>query len=137
MLALQAEHSAPFSPQLARLVERAEGWATTPGPDGAVPIEREDVRRRLVEAAVDLEVAELLEARTTWMEDRGAVPVAEGPMSKLYSTEAGVRHAESLTAMVGTDAPRSRTRSAERRGGKEWGSRCRSGRSPSHIQKKS
>src|SRR3546814_11612903 len=32
MLALQAEHTAPFSPHLDRLVERAEGWATTPGP---------------------------------------------------------------------------------------------------------
>src|SRR3546814_322273 len=80
MLALQDEHSAPFSPHLARLVERAEGWATTPGPDGAVPIERADVRRRLVEAAVDLEVAALLAARTTWLEARGDVPVAEGPL---------------------------------------------------------
>jgi alkylation response protein AidB-like acyl-CoA dehydrogenase len=42
------------------------------------------------------------------MEDRGEVPVAEGPMSKLFGTEAGVRHAEALTAVVGPDALRSR-----------------------------
>jgi alkylation response protein AidB-like acyl-CoA dehydrogenase len=42
------------------------------------------------------------------MEARGDVPVAEGPMSKLFSTEAVVRHAEALTAVLGPDALRSR-----------------------------
>ena len=42
------------------------------------------------------------------MESVGDVPVAEGPMSQLSSTEAMVRHAEALTAMVGSDALRSR-----------------------------
>jgi alkylation response protein AidB-like acyl-CoA dehydrogenase len=108
MLALQDEHSAPFSPHLARLVEVMEQWATEPDDEGARPIDREDVRRRLVQSATDLEVAQLLEARTTWMESVGDVPVAEGPMSKLFSTEALVRRAEDLTAMVGPDALRSR-----------------------------
>jgi alkylation response protein AidB-like acyl-CoA dehydrogenase len=108
MLALQDEHSAPFSPHLDRLLEHTERWANRPDADGARPIEREEVRRRLVEAATDLEVAQLLEVRSSWMEDRGEVPVAEGPMSKLFGTEAGVRHAEALTAVVGPDALRSR-----------------------------
>jgi alkylation response protein AidB-like acyl-CoA dehydrogenase len=108
MLALQDEHSAGFSPHLDRLLERTEQWAATPGPDGTVPLAREDVRRRLVRAAADLEVAQLLEVRSTWMESVGEVPVTEGPMSKLASTEAMVRHAEALTAMVGPDALRSR-----------------------------
>ena len=108
MLALQDEHSAPFSPHLARLLGEVEGWAVAAGPDGDVPLERDDVRLRLVRAATDLEVAQLLEARTTWMEARGDVPVAEGPMSKLFSTEAVVRHAEALTAALGPDALRSR-----------------------------
>ena len=43
------------------------------------------------------------------METVGDVPVAEGPMSKLFSTEAIVRGAEELTALVGPDALRSRT----------------------------
>jgi 3-oxocholest-4-en-26-oyl-CoA dehydrogenase alpha subunit len=108
MLALQDEHSAGFSPHLDRLVERIEAWSTRPGPDGTAPIETEQVRRRLIGAATDLEVAQLLEVRATYMESIGKVPVAEGPMSKLFSTEAVVRHAEALTAMVGADALRSR-----------------------------
>jgi alkylation response protein AidB-like acyl-CoA dehydrogenase len=42
------------------------------------------------------------------MESVGDLPVAEGPMSKLFSTEAIVRGAEELTALVGPDALRSR-----------------------------
>ena len=109
MLALQDEHSAPFSPHLARLLEAAEEWAAEPGVDGTVPLDRADVRRRLARAATELEVAQLLEARTTWMEANGEVPLAEGPMSKLFSTEAIVRNAEDLSALVGPDALRSRT----------------------------
>jgi alkylation response protein AidB-like acyl-CoA dehydrogenase len=109
MLALQDEHSAPFSPHLERLLQEAERWAAEPGPDGTAPGERDDVRLRLVRAATDLEVARLLEARTTWMEANGEVPVAEGPMSKLFSTEALVRHAEGITALLGPDALRSRS----------------------------
>jgi len=108
MLALQDEHSAGFSPHLDRLVERTEAWAGRPGPDGTAPIDSEEVRRRLIGAVTDLEVAQLLEVRATWMESIGEVPVAEGPMSKLFSTEAVVRHAEALSAMVGPDALRSR-----------------------------
>jgi alkylation response protein AidB-like acyl-CoA dehydrogenase len=108
MVALQDEHSAPFSPHLARLVDDTERWAAQPGPDGDVPLDRDDVRRRIVRAATDLEVAELLEVRTSWMEGRGEVPVVEGPMSKLFGTEAVVRHADALTALVGPDALRSR-----------------------------
>ena len=108
MMALQDEHSAGFSPHLDRLVERTEAWAARPGPDGSAPIDKEDVRRRLIRAATDLEVAQLLEVRSTYMVSIGEVPVAEGPMGKLFSTEAVVRHAEALTAMMGPDALRSR-----------------------------
>ena len=77
-------------------------------PTASAPLERQDVRRALIRAATDLEVAQLLEVRSSYMESVGDVPVAEGPMSKLFSTEAVVRHAEALTAMVGPDALRSR-----------------------------
>src|SRR5690606_3439216 len=90
---------------------------STPDVDGEVPLERDDVRLRLVQAVTDLEVAELLEQRTTWMEATGQVPLAEGPMCKLFSTEAGVRHAEALTAMVGPDALRSRGDATALQGG--------------------
>jgi alkylation response protein AidB-like acyl-CoA dehydrogenase len=118
MLALQDEHSAPFSPHLARALAEAEAWAAEPAADGAgAPIERDDVRLRLVRTATELEVAELLEQRTTWMESIGQVPVAEGPMSKLFSTEADVRGAEVLAQVVGPDALRSRGDATAVRGG--------------------
>jgi alkylation response protein AidB-like acyl-CoA dehydrogenase len=108
MLALQDEHGAAFSPHLDRLLHVAEGWAARPAADGSTPLEREDVWRALIRAATNLEVARLLEVRTTFMEAAGDVPVSEGPMSKLFGTEAVVRHAEALTAVVGPDALRSR-----------------------------
>ena len=108
MLALQDEHSAPFSPHLGRLLEAAELWAETPDADGAIPIEREDVQLRLTKVATELEVAQLLELRSTWVELSGEVPIVEGPMSKLFSTEAMVRGAEDITALIGPDALRSR-----------------------------
>jgi len=118
MLALQDEHSAPFSPHLDRLVAETEQWASEPDAHGTPPVARDDVRRRLIRAATDLEVAQLLEVRTTWMESTGQVPVAEGPMSKLFSTEAIVEHAEHLTALVGPDALRSRLDPSARRDGR-------------------
>jgi alkylation response protein AidB-like acyl-CoA dehydrogenase len=108
MLALQDEHSYAFSPHLARLVEETEAWADERDGDGRRPIDDPDVQERLCRAATDLEVAQLLEQRVTWMEANGQVPVAEGPMAKLYGTEAMVRQADELTEMVGPDALRSR-----------------------------
>ncbi len=68
MLALQDEHSYAFSPHLARLVEETEAWAAEPDRVGARPIDDLDVQERLCRAATDLEVAQLLEQRVTWME---------------------------------------------------------------------
>ena len=109
MMALQDEHSAPFCAHLGRALDAAEQWAAEPGADGNTPMEQAEVRRRLAKVAMDLEVARLLERRTCWMEMIGEMPIAEGPMSKLFSTEAIVRGAEELTALVGPDALRSRT----------------------------
>jgi alkylation response protein AidB-like acyl-CoA dehydrogenase len=53
-------------------------------------------------------VAQLLELRSTWMEANGQVPVFEGPMSKLFSTESLVHAADDLAELVGPDALRSR-----------------------------
>jgi len=103
MLALQDEHSAQFSPHLTRLLEDAEDWAATNG-----RLDEPAVRSELARWATQLEVARLLELRTTWMTANGRVPVAEGPMSKLFSTEALIAAAEALTELVGADALRSR-----------------------------
>jgi alkylation response protein AidB-like acyl-CoA dehydrogenase len=103
MLALQDEHSAPFSPHLARLLEAVDEWGRASG-----RLDEPDVRARLGRWASFLEVAQLLELRVTWMTANGQVPVAEGPMSKLFSTEALVAAADDLTEMIGPDALRSR-----------------------------
>lgn len=103
MLALQDEHSAPFSPHLGNLVARVEAWARDTG-----RLDDPEVAARLARWATRLEVARLLERRATWMAAEGQVPVAEGPMSKLFGTEALVAAAEDLAELVGPDALRSR-----------------------------
>jgi alkylation response protein AidB-like acyl-CoA dehydrogenase len=103
MLALQDEHSAPFSPHLARLVDAVEAWAHDDG-----RLDDPDVQARLGRWATELEVAELLDLRVTWMIATDQVPVTEGPMAKLFSTEGIVNAAEDLTELVGPDALRSR-----------------------------
>jgi alkylation response protein AidB-like acyl-CoA dehydrogenase len=109
MISLQDEHSFGFSPNLGRQLDAVEAWARQPDPaTGWRPIDDRDVALGLTRAAAELEVAQLLEQRVTWMESIGQVPVAEGPMAKLYGTEAIVRHAEALTELVGPDALRSR-----------------------------
>ncbi len=109
MVALQDEHSAGFVVHLARLLEAVEGWSQEAEDDqGQRPLDDPDVQARLAKWATQLEVAQLLEARTTWMEAQGTTPVAEGPMAKLFGTEAVVRGAEDLAELVGPDALRSR-----------------------------
>jgi alkylation response protein AidB-like acyl-CoA dehydrogenase len=109
MISLQDEHSACFSPHLARVLDETEAWAAeTLDGDGHPMIDDVDVQERLMRAATDLEVAQLLEVRVAWMEDQGQIPVAEGPMAKLYSTESIVKHTEQLAQLVGPDALRSK-----------------------------
>ena len=77
-------------------------------PTGARPLDRDDVRRRLIRAATDVEVGLLLDARVSWMEANGEPPVAEGSMTKLFNTEALVRAGEDLLGLIGPDGLRTR-----------------------------
>jgi alkylation response protein AidB-like acyl-CoA dehydrogenase len=104
VLALQDEHSAPFTPHLHRLLAVVERWAAEHG-----RLYEEDIRLRLARAATAAEVGSLLEARTTWLEAQHRVPVAEGPMAKLFGTEALVHHSEALAELVGPASVRSRS----------------------------
>jgi alkylation response protein AidB-like acyl-CoA dehydrogenase len=99
---LQDEHAAGFGSDSERLLEAAESWAHASG-----AITDPDVRTRLGRAATEVEVAQLLQRRSAWMAHEGIVPEAEGPMSKLFSSEALVRQAEDLTEMIGPDSLRS------------------------------
>jgi alkylation response protein AidB-like acyl-CoA dehydrogenase len=105
---LQEEHSAGFGPQMRRYLANAEAWAhETVDDDGRPRLEDPDVRERLARYATDVEVSLLLQRRAAWMSAQGMVPEAEGPMSKLFSSEAMERGAQDLFEMIGPDGLRS------------------------------
>lgn len=107
-LSLQDEHASGWGPHIARLLHHAEQWAqTTRAPDDSPPINKDDVRRRLARVAMENEVSMLLQHRCVWMTEEGQIPVAEGPMSKVFSTESLARAAQDIVEMVGPDAVRS------------------------------
>ena len=53
------------------------------------------------------EVSMLLQRRCVWMAEQGQIPIAEGPMSKVFSTEALERASQDIVEMVGPDGLRS------------------------------
>lgn len=107
-LSLQDEHASGWGPHICRLLEHAESWAATTGSDeGAPRLAEPDVRRRLARIAMEAEVSKLLQRRCVWMGETGRAPVAEGSMSKVFSTEALTRATEDVMEMVGPDAVRS------------------------------
>jgi alkylation response protein AidB-like acyl-CoA dehydrogenase len=118
MLSLQAEHSVGFTAHLQRLMDETEAWAAEPpSPGEPAPIASTEVQERLMRWVTRLEVGQLLEARTVCMDVDGEVPVVEGPMAKLFGTEALVAAAEDISELVGPDALRSRGDATALRGG--------------------
>ncbi|MGE2725372.1 acyl-CoA dehydrogenase family protein [Mycolicibacterium pulveris] len=106
-LSLQDEHASGWGPHIARLLTHAEQWAeTTVADDGVAQIAKPDVRRRLARVAMDYEVSMLLQRRCVWMVEAGQLPVAEGPMAKVFSTESLVRASQDMVELVGPDALR-------------------------------
>lgn len=107
-LSLRDEHASGWGPHLARLLEHAEQWAGSPASPGEAPrIQDPDVRRRIARVAMETEVATLLQRRCVWMTATGRIPVAEGSMSKVFSTEALERASQDLLELVGPDGLRS------------------------------
>ena len=108
LLALEDEHASGWGPHIERLLNHAEAWATNATDEsGAARLNDPDVRRRLARAAMEVEVSALLLYRCAWIDETGQKLTAEGPMSKLFSTEALERASEDLNEMVGPDALRS------------------------------
>jgi alkylation response protein AidB-like acyl-CoA dehydrogenase len=99
---LQDEHSAGFGARTQRLLEDAETWAHDTG-----RLDDPDVRARLGRVAAEVEVSLLLQRRSAWMAEEGIVPEAEGPMAKLFSSEALGRAAQDLSELLGPDGLRS------------------------------
>lgn len=107
-LSLQDEHASGWGPHIARLLHHAELWATTtPADGGPARITETDVRRRISRVAMETEVSMLLQRRCVWLAEQGRHPVAEGPMSKVFSTEALERASQDMLELVGPDGVRS------------------------------
>jgi alkylation response protein AidB-like acyl-CoA dehydrogenase len=105
---LQDEHSAGFGTRIAKLLEYSEDWArATTDENGRRHIDDPDVRRRLARVAADAEVSLLLQRRAVWMDEQDIVPEAEGPMSKLFSSEAMERCSQDMVELLGPDGIRS------------------------------
>lgn len=73
-------------------------------PDGSRVLDDPALRERLVRAAIDVEVAELLAARAAWVAASDALPGMEGAQAKLFATEAFVRASSSLLDAFGPEA---------------------------------
>lgn len=99
---LQDEHTGGYGARIRRLLDEAEQWAQDTG-----RILDPDVRVRLAKVAAQAEVSLLLQRRGTWMTETGVVPEAEGPMSKLFSSEAFARASQDLFELLGPDGLRS------------------------------
>jgi alkylation response protein AidB-like acyl-CoA dehydrogenase len=108
LLALEDEHASGWGPHIERLLRHTEAWASNAtDAAGNVRIDDKEVRRRLARVAMEVEVSTLLLQRCAWMDDVGQTTDAEGPMSKLFSTESLERAAQDLNELVGPDALRS------------------------------
>ena len=107
-VALTNEHAAGFAAVIDRLLVAAESWAReSTDDDGVSRMEDETVREALGRTVIDLEVSRLLQRRVAWMAEAGETVIAEGPMSKLFSSEALKDRAQDMVEVVGPDALRS------------------------------
>lgn len=108
LAALQEEHGCAFVGQADKMVCTAEEWAcSTVGDDGCPKSEDVDVLGRIGKTAAEAEISALLQRRSFWMAERGRIPVSEGPMAKLFSSETMERGSQDLTDLLGPDGLRS------------------------------
>jgi alkylation response protein AidB-like acyl-CoA dehydrogenase len=88
----------------ARLLDQAVAWAAaTPGVDGGRRLDDEDARERLAWIEVTNEVGRLLALRTVAAHAEGRVPVVEGSMTKLFTTEMMQTTVAQLLDLVGPE----------------------------------
>ena len=107
-VSLTAEHGAGFAATIERLLVAAERWASEAVDDDGNPrLDEPAVRETLVRTATSLEVSRLMQRRIAWMAEEGLPINTEGPMSKLFSSEALEDRAEEIAELVGPDALRS------------------------------
>ena len=98
-VALTFERNPTMIAELDRVLRRFVDWATT---QPAV-LDRPSVRARLADVSVDLEAGRALGAEMAARSARGELPVVEGSMAKLFSSEALVRSCAALLDVLGAD----------------------------------
>jgi alkylation response protein AidB-like acyl-CoA dehydrogenase len=105
--ALMFERASTWAPALDRLVDAALDATSEVRPDGGREFADPSQRGRIARAAVDAEASRLLALRAGWVAAQGEPTMSEGPMAKLFSTEAYTRHAAELLDLVGPAGLRS------------------------------
>ena len=84
----------------------ALAWAAKPNDnlDGTRPLDDPDIRRQLAETAVRIEVGAALGRYCYWAFENGKTQKQDGPMSKLFCSEAYLWCSQWLLAAVGPEA---------------------------------
>jgi alkylation response protein AidB-like acyl-CoA dehydrogenase len=87
--------------ELFRLYRRMVGWTTATERLGGSLLEQPSVRQRMARMAIDQRMGALLAQRMTAVGARGELPIVEGSMAKLFTSEAFARHASVSMDIVG------------------------------------
>lgn len=99
--ALMFERASTWAPALDRLVDAALEATSEVQPDGSRRFADPSQRGRIARAAAAAEASRLLALRAGWVAAQGEATMSEGPMAKLFSTEAYTRHAADLLDLAG------------------------------------
>jgi len=105
--ALEVEHgggAGGFSIEHVDLVEHAVAWARGARRNGSAAIDDPRVRERLARAAARSRVAHLLTMRSLFTSTEGAPDRGEGPMTKLFTSEAFLEDATDLLDLAAPDS---------------------------------
>ncbi|HEY1974122.1 MAG TPA: acyl-CoA dehydrogenase family protein [Pseudonocardia sp.] len=105
--ALMFERASTWAPALDRLVDAALEATSEVLSDGSRRFADPSQRGRIARVVADAEASRLLALRAGWVAAQGEATMSEGPMAKLFSTEAYTRHAADLLDLVGHEGLRS------------------------------
>lgn len=100
--ALMFERASTWAPALDRLVEAALEATSEVRPDGSRRFADPSQRGRIARVAAAAEASRLLGLRAAWLAAQGETTMSEGPMAKLFSTEAYTAASADLLDLVGT-----------------------------------
>ena len=105
-LALEFEHAGGFGAEIERVLQVAVEEAGKPADDGTRLLDDPTVRVRMARIAIDVEVSRLLQMRSAWLSSVGKSAMSQGPMAKLYSSEALAEACSNLLEVFGPDGLR-------------------------------